>query len=243
MALQWENYMDAEKKRLILERAKKWWKKELLPAHKRNTVKLGDPKHFNENPFLRSYLAYFLEGNNRPESIAKALIYPRVLGTSITTSFGSRIQKMITVMFEGINGSTTPGIDLEFIDTFDGRKKYCQVKAGPNVINRDDVITVKNHFRDALRLARANHLDLRSDDFMFCLIYGEPSQMNGFVKQVQADYPVVIGKEFWHRFTGDEDFYEDLIDSIGQVANECKMKSLVNKVIKQLSKNIEKQGR
>ena len=71
--------MDAEKKRLILERAKKWWKKELLPAHKRNTVKLVDPKHFNENPFLRSYLAYFLEGNNRPESIAKAGSYFLIL--------------------------------------------------------------------------------------------------------------------------------------------------------------------
>jgi hypothetical protein len=28
------------------------------------------------------------------------------------------------------------------------------------------------------------------------------------------DYPVIIGKDFWHRLTGDPDFYQDLLEAI-----------------------------
>lgn len=44
-------------------------------------------------------------------------------------------------------GSVGGGIDIEFVDSFDDRKKYCQLKSGPNTINKDDVITIKNHFQ------------------------------------------------------------------------------------------------
>lgn len=75
------------------------------------------------------YLANFLTGNSSPKSIAKALIYPRILGTSITTSFGTNIQKFTNDVLDAF-GSTTPGIDIEFIDRIDGHKKYCQMKSG-----------------------------------------------------------------------------------------------------------------
>ena len=96
--------------------------------------------------FLYKYLAKFLTGNDDAESIAKALIYPRILGSSITTSFGMQVQKQITTLFPGF-GSTTSGIDIEFVDAIDGRKKYCQLKAGPNTINKDDIKTVVDHFK------------------------------------------------------------------------------------------------
>ncbi len=51
--------------------------------HIKNTQKLEKPSEFNINPFLVC-LENFLCGDAKPESIAKALIYPRVLGTSIT---------------------------------------------------------------------------------------------------------------------------------------------------------------
>ena len=44
-------------------------------------------------------------------------------------------------------GSTTSGMDIEFTDQTDGRKKYCQLKAGPNTINADDVETIAGHFQ------------------------------------------------------------------------------------------------
>ena len=226
-------------KHKILEKAKSWWRDELAVAHRTNTLKLRSLDAFDINPFLWSYLAYFLEGNNTPESLAKVLIYPRALGTSITTSFGTRFQGFISKVFAGTFGSMTPGIDLEFIDKLDGRKKFCQIKAGPNVINYDDVYTIKNHFNTAIRTARTNHLSVNTDDFMFCLLYGEEWQQNAFIKAIAKDYKVAIGKEFWYRFTGDPDFYSDLIRSIGEVANEFNMKKNVNQVIKLLAKEIK----
>ena len=199
--------MDENIKIEILEKAKAWWRDSLADSHKKNTLKLKSVKEFAPNPFLWSYLAYFLEGKNDAESIAKVLIYPRVLGTSINTSFGMGIQQLVTTMFEGISGSTTPGIDIEYIDKVDGRKKYCQLKAGPNVINRDDVTTIKGHFRTAINLARQNHLRTSHDDYVFGLIYGEQDQKNSFIKEVEEDYPVLVGKDFWYHFTGDPDFY------------------------------------
>ncbi len=55
------------------------------------------------------------------EALRKLLFYQRVLGSSITTSFGMKIQKLISELFEGY-GSTTSGIDIEYIDAIDGKK-------------------------------------------------------------------------------------------------------------------------
>jgi hypothetical protein len=86
---------------------------------------------------LFKYLANFLTGNDNAESIAKALVLPRILGSSINgTSFGMKVQKLIGQLFQGL-GSTTSGIDIEFIDGIDGRRKYCQLKSWSNTINHD----------------------------------------------------------------------------------------------------------
>lgn len=234
--------MNQKQKAKILEKAKAWMRDELIPAHRRNTLKLTSVKKFKTNPFLRSYLAYFLEGNDQPENIAKALIYPRVLGTSINTSFGQRVQGLMTKIFEGITGSQIPGIDLEFTDKIDGRRKYCQLKAGPDVINHDDVESITNHFQKAARIGRTNNQPIQMTDYMFCLLYGEAGQENSFIKQLKKNYVVVMGQEFWHRFTGDPDFYQDLIHSMGEVAIEVNMKADLKKVIKKLSKEIEQKN-
>lgn len=227
-------------KRQILENAKKWWREEVAVAHRKNTLKLKELKKFNINPFLWSYLAYFLKGHASSENLAKVLIYPRILGTSINTSFGTRSQQMITKLFNGISGSTTPGIDIEFIDKTDGRRKLCQIKAGPNVVNREDVPTIKNHFKDVVNLARTNHVDIKTSDLMFCLIYGEEHEKSTFIREVEKDYPVAIGKDFWYRFTGDEKFYEELIEAIREVANEFNMDNEIRKLITELARVIEK---
>lgn len=232
--------MDESRKREIIENFKKWWREELAVAHKANTLKLVDLKEFKINPFLWSYLAYYLEGKGDPQTLAKVLIYPRALGTSITTSFGQRFQSFITKYFKDTFGSSIPGIDIEFTDKVDGRKKYCQLKAGPNVVNHDDVTSVKNHFSEAKRRARTNSLDVGVNDYMFCLLYGEKWEWNGFVKQINSEYVVVSGKEFWHRFTGDPDFYSDLIQAIGEVAKEYNMKETIDRVVNELAEEIKK---
>lgn len=84
--------MDLQLKGQVLQNAQDWFKDTISVNHIKNTKKLENVSEFNINPFLAVYLANFLCGNSDPESIAKALIYPRVLGTSITTSFGQNMQ-------------------------------------------------------------------------------------------------------------------------------------------------------
>src|SRR5699024_6782994 len=133
------------------------------PSHIANTEKLVKLKEFNLNPFLDKYKASFLTGNADPKSIAKALVYPRVLGTSINTTFGNQLQKFCSNVLEGFS-STTSGIDIEFVDKIDGFYKYCQIKAGPNTINKDDVETIKDHFAGVRKLARTNGKRLGVDE-------------------------------------------------------------------------------
>jgi len=226
--------MTNEEKIEVLQKFKVWFKGSLIESHIKNTEKLKDISEFKINPFLLYYLANFLEGNSDYTSLAKALVYPRVLGTSITTSFGTQIQSFITKVL-GAYGSTTRGIDIEFIDHYDGRKKYCQLKSGPQAINRDDVSTIKNHFREIRNLARTNNLNLQPTDMIFCLLYGENEEKNTFIREVEEDYPVYIGREFWFRFTGDLTFYKDLITAIEDVSKEVDMKSFLDEIINEVA--------
>ncbi len=230
--------MDEQIRNEIIEKAKIWMRDDLIESHRKNTKKLADICEFNINPFLLPYLANYLEGNAHPETLAKVLLYPRVLGTSITTSFGTRMQHFITHVLDGF-GSTTEGIDIEFVDHLDGRKKYAQLKSGPNAINRDDVTTIRNHFRALINRARTNNMQLQHNDLVFCLLYGEDSESNSFVRELERDHVVYIGKVFWTRFTGDENFYQKLAFAMSEVANEVDMKKVVKKVIKQLAPKVE----
>lgn len=231
--------MDDKSKKEIIDAFKQWWRDELAPAHRNNTIKLQSVKELGINPFLWSYRAHFFKGKADSETLAQVLLYPRMLGTSISTSFGARIQSFITRYFSGTFGSQIPGIDIEFTDRLDGRVKYCQLKAGPNVINHDDVTTVRDHFNSARRIARTNHLAVQAEDYMFCLLYGEQWEKNTFVRAIEKDFPVVMGKDFWHRFTGDPDFFNDLVVAVGEVANEFDSRAVIDEVTAKLAKDIE----
>lgn len=229
--------MTETEKQQILTKAKSFFTDTIVQNHKKNTskLKLSD---FNINPFLVKYLANYLTGSSSPEDIAKALIYPRVLGTSITTSFGTNLQKFCTTTLEGYS-STTSGIDIEFIDAVDGRRKYCQIKAGPNTINRDDITTIKNHFDGVRRLARTNGMNLGMDDLIVGVFYGTKDQLSAHYKDIDKTYPVIVGEEFWYRLTGDKNFYYDLIDSIAESALEEDCSELLSNTINSLSYEIK----
>ncbi|MBX9900605.1 MAG: restriction endonuclease [Burkholderiaceae bacterium] len=227
-------------KNVILEKAKNWFRETIVINHAGNSQKLVDPREFNINPFLTVYLANFLTGSSSPQSIAKALIYPRVLGNSITTSFGSNIQKFASEVLEGF-ASTTSGIDIEFIDQTDGVKKYCQLKAGPNTINKDDVETIAGHFKGVINLAKVNNLRIGFNDMVVGLIYGEAYQLSAHYKRIssQYHYPVFAAHDFWHRLTGDDGFYGELVAAIGEVAVEADYSQELNKIIDELARHEE----
>ncbi|MGF1558989.1 MAG: PmeII family type II restriction endonuclease [Flavobacteriaceae bacterium] len=227
--------MEETNRLLLLEKAKTFFRKEIVSAHINSACKkAGKLSNYNVNPFLYKYLANFLKGNDSPRSIAEALVLPRVLGSAITTSFGMRVQKLISELFEGF-GSTTPGIDIEFIDSIDGRKKYCQLKSGPNTINHDDVETIFGHFRGTINLARTNNLNIGINDMIVGVVYGEIAELSSHYKRIGDKYPVMIGQEFWFRLTGKKDFYFELIDAVGEVALEVDGTSVLAQTIDSLA--------
>ncbi|KGL50252.1 PmeII family type II restriction endonuclease [Porphyromonas cangingivalis] len=234
--------MTENERKNIIANAKDFFRKELFETHIDNSyTKASLLKSYNVNPFLIKYLACFLEGNDSPQSIAKALVYPRVLGTSINTSFGNKTQKMINTLFSGF-GSTTQGIDIEFIDAIDGRKKYCQVKAGPNTINKDDVKTISDHFQSVKNLARTNNLDVGINDLVVGVLYGKIEDLSANYKKLNENFNVYIGKDFWLHLTGDEDFYSQLTDAIGEIALEYNCSKQLDGIINALADEISSKG-
>jgi hypothetical protein len=227
-------------KDVILQKAQNWFRETIAVNHEKNTIKLKNPSEHQINPFLLPYLANFLEGEATPISIAKALVYPRALGTSITTSFGTNIQSFASSVLSSY-GSLIPGIDIEFMDRVDGLKMYCQLKSGPNTINKDDVETIAHHFKDAINLAKTNKIKVSFENFAVGVIYGETKDLSSHYLRISKQYhhPVLIGEEFWYRLTGDANFYFDLIDCIAQVAIEADFKSKLDDVILSLSKSQE----
>jgi hypothetical protein len=231
--------MDQIQRESLINKAKEFFRESMIDSHiNKACVTAGKLDNYNVNPFLFKYLANFLKGDDNPRSIAEALVYPRLLGSSITTIFGMRVQVMINELFQGF-GSVVPGIDIEFIDSIDGRKKYCQVKSGPNTINKDDVKTVFDHFQYTRNLARTNNLNIGINDLIVGIVYGEPHEKSSHYKRINAQYPVFIGMEFWHRLTGKQDFYLDLIDAFGEVALEVDGRGKLEDAISALTIEIQ----
>lgn len=223
----------------VLAKAKKFFEEEIVPKHIENTEKLKKLRAFKINPFLISYVANFFTGDSDPRSIARALVYPRALGISISTSFGQNTQKFCSNVLGGF-GSTTHGIDIEFIDQLDGRKKYCQLKSGPSTINSGDVNTIIGNFKNIKSIARTNNVQLNIGDLIVGVMYGTPQELSYHYKKINEDYPVIIGKDFWHRLTGAEDYYHDLIRAIGEVALKIDGRKLLEEVVDELAKEIAK---
>ncbi|MEG1094911.1 MAG: PmeII family type II restriction endonuclease [Lactococcus sp.] len=182
--------MTEQERQEILANAKTFFRTRIAENHKRNTERLQNLDQFNINPFTHKYLAHFAFGNSSPESMAKALLYPRILGTSIATTFGTQLQFFCNEVLSSY-ASTTTGIDIEFVDALDGRRKYCQVKAGPQTINHDDVDTIKNHFRGIRNLARTNHLNLNITDCIVGVFYGTDDSLSQSYKRINEEYPVL----------------------------------------------------
>jgi hypothetical protein len=196
-------------------------------------------KSYNINPIVVKYLSKVLENNYSPEGVAKALYYPRVLGTSINTSFGTQIQNMF-VDLQLAEGSLIKGMDIEFRDKIDNRKKWCQLKSGPNTINSEDVRPLIKKFTDTINLARTNRAfeNVRNTDFIVGVLYGEEAELSMHYKNINISHPVIIGKDFWHRLTGFPNFYNGLVDALHKSINELDTQDLIHKGCNQLAEEI-----
>ncbi|SFC88466.1 PmeII family type II restriction endonuclease [Algibacter pectinivorans] len=198
----------------LLQIITEYFKEKIFENHKINALKTHSKlKSYKINPIIVKYLSKILEDNFTPLGIAKALYYPRILGTSINTSFGTRIQNMF-VELNLANGSLIKGMDIEFIDKVDNRKKWCQLKSGPNTINSEDVNPLLKKFTTVTNLARTNSLNMNNSDLILGVLYGEESQLSQHYKKIDTQFPVIIGKEFWYRITGFDNFYDKLVSNL-----------------------------
>lgn len=208
-----------------------------IEASLRNNAKL---KSYNINPIVVKYLSKVLEGDYTAKGVAKALYYPRVLGTSINTSFGTRIQNMF-VDLNLANGSLIKGMDIEFIDKVDHRKKWCQLKSGPNTINSEDVKPLITKFTRTISLARTNKVfkDVNNTDFIVGVLYGKPEELSMHYKLIDKTHPVIIGKDLWHRITGFPNFYNGLVDELHKCILKLDTKNLILKGCADLEEEIK----
>lgn len=236
--------MTEQQKQAIIDSGKDYFRTTIIPNHIKNLEKLS-LDDFDVNPFLINYLAAFLCGNTKPESLAKALVYPRILGSSVNTTFGMSIQIFISKLSQITGGASgIDGIDIEFVDALDGRKKYCQCKAGPKTINKDDVATILGHFKKLIGKARLDRMPLQMDDMIVGVLYGEPQRLSGNYKTINSSYPVFCGSEFWERLTGDKNFYNQLAKAFGEVVEEEGIdgSAMILKKINEIATEIKAKG-
>ncbi len=216
-----------------------YFQEKIFENHKINTLKTHSKlKSYKVNPIVVKYLSKILENDFTPIGIAKALYFPRVLGTSINTSFGTRIQNMFVEL--GLaNGSLIKGMDIEFIDKIDGRKKWCQLKSGPNTINSEDVNPLLKKFTNVTNLARTNSINLNNSDLILGVLYGEENELSQHYKVIDNQFPVIIGKEFWRRLTGYINFYDKLVTNLDSMILELNTENFFEKGYIALAKEIE----
>jgi hypothetical protein len=229
-------------KKALIQKIVEYFEKNIFSNHIDASLKIHSKlKSYNINPIVVKYLSKVLEDNYSAEGVAKALFYPRVLGTSINTSFGTRIQNMFVEL--GIaEGSKIKGMDIEFYDKIDKRKKWCQLKSGPNTINSEDVQPLIKKFTTTIQLARTNKAlkGISNNDFIVGVLYGENSELSMHYKEIDKTHPVIIGKDFWHRVTGFPNFYEGLVTALHLCINSLDTKDLINKGYEELTKEIRK---
>ena len=236
--------MTEQQKQAIINSGKQYFRSIIIPNHLKNLNKLK-LSSFDINPFLINYLAAFLCGNTEPTSLAKALVYPRILATSLSTSFGQNIHIFISQLKEVVGGASgIDGIDIEFIDAIDGRRKYCQCKAGPKTINKDDIATILGHFKYLMNKSRLDRMGLQFDDLVVGVLYGEKEKISAFYKAIDAHYPVLCGSEFWEHLTGDDTFYHRLAKAFGEVVDEDGIdgSALILAKVNEIAEEIQQKG-
>jgi len=225
-------------KKRILTTFKKWFKDSIAINAVKNTKKLDSVKSFDINPFLRHFNSNYLFGNSNPESIAKSLVLFR-LPYSINTSFGTNLQKFITDELSNVIGGSASGVDIEFIDQIDGDKKYCQLKAGPNTINSDDVEPIAKKFQYIINKSKIDNLKLGFHNMVVGTFFGEREELSKHYINIEEKHNISVypGSEFWLRLTGDNNFYKDLIDVASKIGREVDGVNVISETVELLSKD------
>jgi hypothetical protein len=222
-----------------------FFKEEFAEKIKEKLMTGHDLDSFKINPLVLTALSSGVFGEQTPLNMARALLYPRVFGTSISTTFGDRMQVMC-VRYLGAQASSTPGMDIEFNDKVEPRSIIMQLKAGPNTINSEDVVPIVTKMNNAYRLLQRNGTQ-SMPTFTMGITYGDISEISGHYRKiasstvgVQANIPILIGQDFWNRLTGNSTFYAEMIALFVELFEEEDYSELLEADLNRLATEIER---
>ena len=197
-----------------LETVDSWVKNNIFNKHLQNTKKLNTFSQFNINPFLAAYQTQCLGHDFTATNFALSLINHRALGTSLNTTFGNALKNISDTLFancDWITKSKFHGINFEYKSQKDGRKKYCQLKAGPESINHNGALKIKVNFN---RISKEN-INVELKDFVIGVSYGSKTELsNNYQMLIDQGYSVLTGTDFWADLTGIDDFYSQFISIV-----------------------------
>lgn len=229
---------------LLKESLKKFFEEEFASLIVKKLQEGHSLRKFRVNPFILTALSSGVFGEQSSINMAKALLYPRVFGTSISTTFGDKMQKLC-VKFLGASASGTPGMDIEFDDKTEGQRITMQLKAGPNTINSGDVKPILEDMNKAYRLLQQNRISTMPT-FAIGITYGSMMEISGHYKKLQAspvgaqqNVKIYIGQDFWHRLTGVPTFYNEMIAIFVDLFEKEDYSILLNEDLSCLAEEIE----
>lgn len=209
-----------------------------------HSTRIEKLKSINLKDFLSRKNPYMFKAKNivtagdMVESLASAY-----MSSAEESIFGNWMEGIANFVAEKVYAgykSAAEGIDIEFVDALDGRKKYCQCKAGPQTINNDDVATILGHFTHLQNKARLDRLNIGINDMIVGVLYGEPGELSHNYKNVDKTCPVYCGAEFWEHLTGDRQFYYRLVKAFGEVMEEdSEAGHIVMEMVNDLTFNIK----
>lgn len=213
MLINYQTTMDAQLRSSLL----KYIKESFVTRAKKKLRDGCSLDNFIVHPFQLIMNAGGFLGATSSENLAKSLLLPHLMGTSLTTNFGDKMQKMC-IAHLGAKASGINGMDIEFKDKLTGKETVAQLKAGPNTINAGDVNPIITDMISARRLLRQNRTN-EMPVFAMCITYGTEPDLSGhylLIKRTdigdQDGVPTYVGKDFWRRLTGEENFYGELVE-------------------------------
>lgn len=191
---------------------------------------------YNVNLFLTPYLSKILGNDITPENLAKALYYPRVLGTSITTTFGSHIKKILVDLQLAEAYPQSRSNIIIFRDRVDGNQKVCFLKAGPNTINADDVRPIQQKLE--------NIENFNIENKTIGIISGTYDRVSRSYLRLQQDHNInlLVGEDFWHRMTGFENFYPNILRILNEIDNTIDVGDNFQRGLDRLTDQIRESG-
>lgn len=226
-------------KKTILAKARTWFEENVIERHVKNIELRANGKKITINPFITAYLGTNDLGRITYTSVARSLLYPIALGASITTTFGTSLQKFLAAELPNAQESVVSGMDIEFDDAITERHVYCQVKAGPRTINAGDVPVIQKAFQDLSNLAKVNGPNLNPiTDYCVGVLYGEKDELCQHYQKLGQTINVYSGSDFFLHLTGDPHFYSELISEFSKARKNGKtLYRIIEETIGKLSKS------